>query len=200
MADRTPDTPKATKELESQLESCLQDLSITNKKPANDVPRPITKKGPTKPKKDAVPIADSWEDELASSGSETEKEEAETSTPLTPSAEGPLAPPPTPISPQTGAPWTATSEPPPYADPVPSNVSGSRSPGPPRVRPAKQTAVAARLIAGGLGIRAPKRTEEQRAYDRAIREQELKRRNREKEEAARAKEEEERAKTAVWDA
>ncbi|GAD98668.1 conserved hypothetical protein [Paecilomyces variotii No. 5] len=199
MADQTSDTRKATEELGSQLESCLQDLSITNKKLQNDVPRPITKKGPTKPKKDAVPVADSWEDELGSSGSETEKEEADTSTPVTPSAEGPLAPPPTPISPQTGAAWTATGDTP-YTDAVPSSGSGHRSPGPPRVRPAKQTAVAARLIAGGLGIRAPKRTEEQRAYDRAIREQEVKRRNREKEEAARAKEEEERAKAAVWDA
>ncbi|KAJ9292539.1 hypothetical protein DTO271G3_8696 [Paecilomyces variotii] len=197
MADRTPDTSKGTEELESQLESCLQDLSLTNKRPENDIPRPITKKGPTKPKKDTV--ADSWEDDIDSSGSETEKEKEEASTPVTPSAEGPLAPPPTPISPQTSATWTATGNAP-YADTVPSVVSDRRAPGPPRVRPAKQTAVAARLIAGGLGIRAPKRTEEQRAYDRAIREQELKRRNREKEEAARAKEEEERAKSAVWDA
>ncbi|KAJ9389615.1 hypothetical protein DTO063F5_2108 [Paecilomyces variotii] len=197
MADRTSDTSKGTKELESQLESCLQDLSLTNKRPDKDIPRPITKKGPTKPKKDA--IADSWEDEIDSSGSETEKEKEETSTPLTPSAEGPLAPPPTPISPQTSATWTATGNAP-YTDAVPPAVPNSRAPGPPRVRPAKQTAVAARLIAGGLGIRAPKRTEEQRAYDRAVREQELKRRNREKEEAARAKEEEERAKSAVWDA
>lgn len=69
-----------------------------------------------------------------------------------------------------------------------------------RARPEKQTAVASRLIAGALGIRAPKRTEEQRAYDRAVKEKEIKRRNNEKEEAAKAKQEEERAKAAVWDA
>lgn len=54
------------------------------------------------------------------------------------------------------------------------------------------------MIAGALGIRAPKRTEEQRAYDRAMKENEIKRRNRAKEEEARAREEEERAKAAIW--
>ena len=56
------------------------------------------------------------------------------------------------------------------------------------------------MIAGALGIRAPKRTEEQSVYDRSVKEQEIKRRNREREEAAKAREEEERAKAAVWDA
>ena len=56
------------------------------------------------------------------------------------------------------------------------------------------------MIAGALGIRAPKRTEEQRAYDRSVKEQELRRRNRERDDAAKAREEEERAKAAVWDA
>jgi hypothetical protein len=55
------------------------------------------------------------------------------------------------------------------------------------------------MIAGALGIRAPKRTEEQRAYDRAMKEKEIKRRNRAKEEEAKAKEEDDRAKAAVWD-
>lgn len=68
----------------------------------------------------------------------------------------------------------------------------------PARRPEKQTAVAGRLIAGALGVRAPKRTEEQRAYDRSVKEQEIRRRNREREELAKAKEEEERAKASVW--
>ena len=59
--------------------------------------------------------------------------------------------------------------------------------------------MAGRMIAGALGIRAPKRTEEQRAYDRAMKEKEIKRRNRAKEEEAKAKEEDDRAKAAVWD-
>jgi hypothetical protein len=54
------------------------------------------------------------------------------------------------------------------------------------------------MIAGALGLKAPKKTEEQRAYDRAVKEKEMKRRNLEKEAAARAKEEAEKAKSAVW--
>ena len=65
-------------------------------------------------------------------------------------------------------------------------------------RPEKTDAVAKRMIAGALGVKAPKRTDEQRAYDRAVKEKEMKRRNQEKEGAARAKEESERAKAAVW--
>ena len=59
--------------------------------------------------------------------------------------------------------------------------------------------MAKRMIAGALGVRAPKRTEEQKAYDKAIKEKEIKRRNAEKEAAIRAKEEAERQKAAVWD-
>ncbi len=66
------------------------------------------------------------------------------------------------------------------------------------MRPEKTDAVAKRMIAGALGVKAPKKTEEQKAYDRAIKEKETKRRNQEKEAAARAKEEAERAKAAVW--
>lgn len=66
-------------------------------------------------------------------------------------------------------------------------------------RPEKSTAVASRLIAAGLGVKAPRRTEEQREYDRAIRAQEVKRREREREEERRKAEESERAKKAIWD-
>ncbi|KAF4547494.1 Hypothetical protein D9617_41g062450 [Elsinoe fawcettii] len=66
-------------------------------------------------------------------------------------------------------------------------------------RPEKSTAVASRLIAAGLGVKAPRRTEEQREYDKAIRAQEAKRREREREEEKRRKEESERAKKAIWD-
>ena len=55
------------------------------------------------------------------------------------------------------------------------------------------------MIAGALGIRAPKRTEEQRAYDRAMKEKEIKCRNRLKEEQEKAKQEEERLKAAIWE-
>ncbi len=59
--------------------------------------------------------------------------------------------------------------------------------------------MAKRLIAGALGIKAPKKTEEQRQYDRAVREKEMRRRNEEKERVNKGEEEKERAKAAVWE-
>ena len=50
----------------------------------------------------------------------------------------------------------------------------------PSCRPEKTDAVAKRMIAGALGVKAPKKTEEQKAYDKAIKEKEIKRRNQEK--------------------
>ena len=66
-------------------------------------------------------------------------------------------------------------------------------------RPEKTTAVAGRLIAGALGVRAPKRTDEEREYDKAMREKERKRRTEEKERERKAQEEAEARKKAVWD-
>jgi hypothetical protein len=55
------------------------------------------------------------------------------------------------------------------------------------------------LIAGALGVRAPKRTEEEREYDRVMREKERKRRNEEREREKREADEREARKKAVWD-
>jgi hypothetical protein len=55
------------------------------------------------------------------------------------------------------------------------------------------------MIAAGLGVRAPKKTDEQRQYDRAVKEQEIKRKNREKEDQERERVEDEKARNAVWD-
>ncbi|KAJ5574878.1 hypothetical protein N7450_008777 [Penicillium hetheringtonii] len=183
----------------AELETTLRDLSIGEKGPVQDIRRPAAKitssPAPTstsKPRKPAkTPVADSWEDEATSDDEPTQQGDAAPSPSVlspTLSAEGPLDPPPTPISPQTSNPWGA-------AERSNSPAAGQRDP---NRRPEKQTAVAGRMIAGALGIRAPKRTEEQRAYDRSVKEQEIKRRNREREEQANAKEEEERAKAAVW--
>lgn len=184
----------------AELQSTLRNLSIGEKGPVQDIARPNVKSaGPgvpplnpnPHPKKTRKPVADSWEDEADLSASDTEdvQPRAQGASPVlspTISAEGPLDPPPTPISPQTSNPWMGRAASP-----------SSREP--PTRRPEKQTAVAERLIAGALGIRAPKRTEQQRAYDRSVKEQEIKRRNREREEKAKAKEEEEKAKASVWD-
>jgi len=176
-------------DLRSELQSSLHGLAIGKKGPVQDISRPIPNTSATTSKPKAKkPVADSWEDEAEWSDSESTPQVASPSTVLSPtiSSEGPLDPPPTPISPQTSQPWLSA--------PGPTSASS----GGPARRPEKQTAVAGRLIAGALGIRAPKRTEEQRAYDRATKEQEIKRRNREREDQAKAKEEEERAKASVW--
>jgi len=69
----------------------------------------------------------------------------------------------------------------------------------PGARPEKTDAVAKRLIAGALGVRAPKKTEEQKAYDKAIRDKELKRRDMEKEAATKDLADAEKAKRAIWE-
>lgn len=66
-------------------------------------------------------------------------------------------------------------------------------------RPEKTTAVAGRLIAGALGVRAPKRTEEEREFDKAMREKERKRRAEERERESREEEETAARKKAIWD-
>ncbi|KAF3397899.1 hypothetical protein F1880_005874 [Penicillium rolfsii] len=182
----------------AELQSTLRDLAIGEKGPVQDISRPIPSKtsAPTtkKPSKKAStkPVADSWEDEanLSSDDEPVTKSNMASPSVLSPtiSAEGPLDPPPTPISPQTSYTWPDGA----------GSVSSAVGQKDPARRPEKQTAVAGRLIAGALGIRAPKRTEEQRAYDRSVKEQEIRRRNREREELAKAKEEEERAKASVW--
>ncbi|CAG8908309.1 unnamed protein product [Penicillium egyptiacum] len=184
----------------AELQSTLRNLSIGEKGPVQDISRPNVKKLPTaavtsnpksKTKIPRKPVADSWEDEADLSASEAEEaqpRDEDIAPVLSPtiSAEGPLGPPPTPISPQTSNPWTARA----------ASPASAREP--PARRPEKQTAVAERMIAGALGIRAPKRTEQQRAYDRSIKEQEIRRRNREREEKAKAKEEEEKMKASIW--
>ena len=73
------------------------------------------------------------------------------------------------------------------------------SPARPNFRPEKQTAVAGRLIAGALGVRAPKKTEEQRQYDKAMKEKEIRRREKEREGKRREEEDVQKAKAAIWD-
>ena len=181
-----------------ELESSLTKLTL----------HPTPSKSSSAFKKPQQPVAESWEDEeLDDSGDEANR-------PLSPqqSSDYPCAPPPTPISPTSSRDAAAFISP--YAAPYGfgtdgagdvQNSDGRLDGGRPSLagargtRPEKTDAVAKRLIAGALGVRAPKKTEEQRQYDRAVKEKEMKRRNREKEDAARAKDEAEKAKAAVWD-
>jgi hypothetical protein len=147
---------------------------------------------PTKPSRvarKAQQVAESWEDEEVS-GDERDQPISSQNP-----SDYPAAPPPTPSSP------TSHSAREPFVNPYgyDANEPASTRNRQTVSRPDKTDAVAKRIIAGALGIKPPKRTEEQKAYDKAIREKEIKRRNMEKEEAAKAMEETARAKAAVWD-
>lgn len=164
-------------------------------------------KGSTKSKKDE-PV-DSWEDEADEDRSDTEGE-SEAATPVLPgnSLDSPAPPPPTPSSPSRGAPHTSTNSPyttfPPYGLDAKANTppdSGRSTPGSrgdDGKRPEKSTAVASRLIAAGIGQKAPKRTKEQREYDQAMKVQEKKKRDQAREDEERKKREREKAIKDVW--
>ncbi|KAK1823684.1 hypothetical protein LTR12_001870 [Friedmanniomyces endolithicus] len=160
-----------------------------------------------KPKK-ASP-AESWDEE-----DDDDLSDAGTATPIRPisSSDYPGPPPPTPSSPSFSSRSTAAGTPyqtfPPYGfqgddedDSIPTRSSaatGRGGAGDER-RPEKSTAVASRLIAAGIGQKAPRRTKEQRQYDQAMKVQEQKRRDQVKSEEERKREEKERAKRAIWD-
>jgi len=162
-----------------ELGSSLHKLSIN---PEASKPSAASKKW--------QPIAESWEDDGSDSGEDTDRPISSLSSSY------PAAPPPTPISPPPSFSGHDT-----FISPYGYGADGARDVRSERsgARPEKTDAVAKRMIAGALGVKAPKKTEEQRAYDRAVKEKEIKRRNLEKEAAARAKEEAEKAKMAVWD-
>lgn len=55
------------------------------------------------------------------------------------------------------------------------------------------------MIAGALGVKPPKKTEENKAYERAVREKERKRREVAKKEAESVEREKEEARRAIWE-
>lgn len=164
-------------------------------------------KATSQPKK-AAP-AESWEDEAEGGSPDTEVDSG-TATPVRPvsSSDYPGAPPPTPSSPSFSSNKTAKGMPyqtfPPYGfdgafdDQVSVDSSSARRGGE-GSRPEKSTAVASRLIAAGIGQKAPRRTKEQREYDQAMKVQEKKRRDEAKADEERRKAEKARAKQAIWD-
>ncbi|KAI9827547.1 MAG: hypothetical protein M1832_004897 [Thelocarpon impressellum] len=169
----------------------LANLSISPASPnAKDtLPKtPPTATAAASSKRGGKPLLDSWEDAPSD-------DDEGGGPPDTPGAT-PTVPPPTP----TAARPTASHDIPPLWDAAPA--SGATPSGPRGLRterPEKTDAVAKRLIAGALGVRAPKKTDEQREYERATREKEARRREREREEARRRAEEESRAKAAAWE-
>ena len=144
-------------------------------------------------------LAESWEEEL-SSGEDGETETERAGTAAGAAGELPKAPPPTPISPRTPyLPHEGESSLPDDRSPRLSHQVGTARPTPPNARPEKTDAVARRMIAGALGVRPPKKTEEQREYEKAMMEKERKKRSRERESREAAVMETERAKAAIWE-
>jgi hypothetical protein len=211
--------PPKTKD---EVTSNLAKLSL--KTTELDTPAPQQQQQRAKPQKKSSPVADSWEDEADDDDDNgNAASDTETPTPVTATTNhaGTSAPPPTPMSPVAsankvrsfsrsalsggGPAGTTFSNIPPYdaagdyppSQPLPS--SSSSSSGGPSKRPEKTDAVARRMIASALGMRAPKPTEEQRAYDRAVREKEKKRREEEKERERLREEEAAKARQAIWD-
>ncbi|RWA14715.1 hypothetical protein EKO27_g326 [Xylaria grammica] len=181
-----------------QATKAMTELSLD---PTSPTSTPSSTKSKPKPKKKVV--VDSWEDE-ESSASEAETEPPTSATQHNSTIQdGVAAPPPTPISPSYGrhgpdgdasrAPWLASSN-----TGEGYSYRDAQEDGRAR-RPEKTDVVARRMIASALGVRAPKQTEEQKAYDRAVREKERKKREEEREAERRRKEQVEAAKAAMWD-
>ncbi|KAK4993903.1 hypothetical protein LTR50_000117 [Elasticomyces elasticus] len=153
---------------------------------------------PSRSKTEKRKVADSWEEEAASGDDSDSEGQQRVIAPLARPAKDdyPDAPPPTPASPRQQY-RSGTFA---YSPFSPGDAFGSReqSDAASKRRPDKTTAVASRLIAAGLGVKAPKRTEEQAQYDRSVKEEERRKRDKAREEEARKKAESERAKAAVW--
>ncbi|MDA4132887.1 MAG: hypothetical protein OK454_07160 [Thaumarchaeota archaeon] len=166
----------------TEMASAMSELSVEPSKQA-----PGTKASAAKPPKMKKKVADSWEDEDVSSSSEEESSPGGQEDKSIPSA-----PPPTPRSPTYDPAGGFASLSPP---PLPHGSDGAGS----ARRPEKTDAVARRMIAGALGLKTPKMTEEQRAYGKAIEEKERRRRAEERAAEKKRQEEAERAKKAIWE-
>ncbi|CAJ2513792.1 Uu.00g019110.m01.CDS01 [Anthostomella pinea] len=162
--------------------------------------RSTSPKAKPKPTKETQPVADSWEDASSSSSDSEEAEPLSTSTndkTSTPRQNsGFEAPPPTPSSPSYR---NHSGSAPPWQQQQQTTARGSEAADDAPRRPEKTDAVARRMIASALGVKAPRPTEEQRAYDRALREKERKRKEEERAAERRRLVEAEKAKVAIWE-
>lgn len=162
---------------------------------------------PSKPKAGGKPpaIAESWEENEDSTSEDDSAENSRTpkGSPRRPrTSEYPGPPPPTPSSPQFDMSHGFSSP----KGPSPDGVGGRRSrlqtddyPASSQSRPEKTTSAASRMIAAGLGVRAPAKSEEQKQYDKAIRDKERKARDADKEAKRKAEESKTKAGQAMWD-
>lgn len=150
-------------------------------------------------------IADSWED----ADDEPEPEllqpktlAADSSRERPRTADYPGPPPPTPSSPRSPVSGRVADRD--AVEPLdaflhPSQRQTAKAPSGSRdVRPEKSMAVADRMIAAGLGLRTPVRTDEQKKYDQAMLDREKKARSEKREAKRREEQEREDAKKAMW--
>ncbi|KAL8997520.1 MAG: hypothetical protein Q9169_003215 [Polycauliona sp. 2 TL-2023] len=151
----------------------------------------------TRTQPNARPVAESWEDEEDAASSPASSDEADkTAT----SRSVPDAPPPTPISPSARRANTEWGEfPSTYTPQSPGGRSGPSQVSASSHRPEKSTATAGRMIAGALGVKAPQKSEEARAYEKAVREKESKRIARERDERSMEEERRQQARRQVWE-
>ena len=163
------------------IETSLESLEISQKDPKRH---------------NARIVAESWEDEEDAASSSASSDDADGT--ITPRST-PGAPPPTPISPSARRGDTTWGDfPSTYS---PQSLVGRSSPAqaPISHRPEKSTATAGRMIAGALGVKTPKKSEEARAYERAIREKESKKIARERDEQKLEEEKREQARRQIWE-
>ncbi|KAI4850278.1 hypothetical protein E4T45_05565 [Aureobasidium sp. EXF-8846] len=152
--------------------------------------------------KPTTKVADSWEEEEEASSSELQSSNT-TNTAAKQTSDAAPVPKSSYVPPHLKYRSAAPSPPsrsitPPSRSTTPSSSTGPSSTTSER-RPEKTNAVAHRLIAGALGVKVPRRTEEQRAYDKAMREQEKRKRDQEREAKRKAEEDAAKAKAAIWD-
>lgn len=165
-------------------------------KDSNSEPKPKTTPRSIAPhrkySKPASQVADSWEEE-ASLDQEPSSNHTTNSTPEPASvSQSTYLPPHLKYRSAAPSPPSGSLTPPSRSSTPSSSTSSER-------RPEKTNAVAHRLIAGALGVKVPRRTEEQRAYDKAMRDQEKRKRDKEREAKKKAEEDAAKAKAAIWD-
>lgn len=165
----------------------------------------VAENAPRLAKERSAQLADSWEDEVTD---DTRTDGHAPVQPLSsPVSDVPQAPPTSPISPSVRTKTTSSGSPfqtfPPFGMNGSFEAEGDASPTSsktdPGRRPEKTISVASRLIAAGIGQKVPRRTQEQREYDQAMKMQEKKKRDNAKEEALRSQREKKKAQAAIWD-
>ncbi|KAG9890518.1 hypothetical protein KCU94_g15032, partial [Aureobasidium melanogenum] len=183
--------PKASMETRTTPAPALSKESAAEPKPKTESRSMAPHRKYSKP---ATEVADSWEEEASldqEPASTTERTAKSTPEPA-PVPQSTYLPPHLKYRSAAPSPPSRSLTPPSRSTTPSSSTSSER-------RPEKTNAVAHRLIAGALGVKVPRRTEEQRAYDKAMREQEKRKRDKEREAKKKAEEDAAKAKAAIWD-